>query len=160
MKKTVFILSCFLLGWGTTHVFAQQGFVAAGGDGTGTGGSMSYSIGQVDYVSASSSSHYIIQGLQQPREISNVGINEAKVELTASVYPNPMKENLTLKMEVGDMKNLYYQLYDEQGRLLMSNRIVNEQTTLNISYLSSSHYFLKVFNDNQELKTFKITKLF
>lgn len=47
------------------NLLAQQGNVAAGGDATGTGGSMSYSIGQVDYLVYSSSQGSLSLGLQQ-----------------------------------------------------------------------------------------------
>ncbi len=66
MKRIILLLGCCLLGWGTTSLIAQQGNVAAGGVATGTGGSVSYSIGQVDYLSASGSNGYINQGLQHP----------------------------------------------------------------------------------------------
>jgi hypothetical protein len=47
-------------------VFAQQGNVAAGGDATGQGGIMSYSVGQTDYLMFSSQQGSISLGLQQP----------------------------------------------------------------------------------------------
>ncbi|MHC1706606.1 MAG: T9SS type A sorting domain-containing protein [Bacteroidales bacterium] len=66
MKKIVLFLGCCLLGWGTTDLLAQQGNVAAGGLATGAGGSASYSIGQMDYLSATGTGGSLIQGLQQP----------------------------------------------------------------------------------------------
>jgi len=50
---------------------AQQGNVAAGGDATGTGGTMSYSIGQVDYLYHSSEHGSMSLGLQQTWHISD-----------------------------------------------------------------------------------------
>lgn len=47
------------------NLIAQQGNVAAGGDATGTGGSMSYSIGQVDYLVYTSEQGSLSLGLQQ-----------------------------------------------------------------------------------------------
>ncbi len=46
-------------------VLAQQGNVAAGGDAIGAGGSMSYSIGQTDYLIYSSDQGSMSLGLQQ-----------------------------------------------------------------------------------------------
>ncbi len=46
-------------------VFAQQGNVSAGGDATGAGGSMSYSIGQADFLSYTASAGIATLGLQQ-----------------------------------------------------------------------------------------------
>jgi hypothetical protein len=49
---------------------AQQGNIAAGGDATGAGGSMSYSIGQTDYLMYSSDQGSLSFGLQQTWQIS------------------------------------------------------------------------------------------
>lgn len=49
--------------------FAQQGFVAVGADASGNG-SASYSVGQLDYNFYSNGNNLIIEGLQQPFEIS------------------------------------------------------------------------------------------
>ncbi len=59
-----FLITCLCLCLAST-ISAQQGNVAAGGDATGTGGSMSYSIGQVDYLVYSSPQGSLSLGLQQ-----------------------------------------------------------------------------------------------
>ena len=68
MKKILFTL--MLLPAALTGIKAQQGAVSAGGEATGAGGSVSYSIGQIDYITKSSSGHFILEGQQQPYEIS------------------------------------------------------------------------------------------
>jgi len=65
LKHLQFSITCLLLFLFTSGAFAQQGTVAAGGEATGTGGSMSYSIGQVDYLMYSSSHGSLSLGLQQ-----------------------------------------------------------------------------------------------
>lgn len=55
--------------------FAQQGFVATGGDAASGAGSVSYSVGQIDYNVYSNSSNLIIEGLQQPYSLSVVSIS-------------------------------------------------------------------------------------
>jgi len=66
MKHTKSLpLTCLCLFLATT-LSAQQGNIATGGDATGTGGSMSYSIGQVDYLYHSSDQGSLNFGLQQP----------------------------------------------------------------------------------------------
>ncbi len=66
--KTYLFTTALLLGSFLAN--AQQGFVAVGGN-TNTGsGSVSFSVGQVDYSSISSAGFMIIEGLQQPSEVS------------------------------------------------------------------------------------------
>ena len=67
MKKyfiTTVVLLCSLL------MYAQQGFVSVGGDSKSADGSVSFSVGQVDYNYYSNASNLVIEGLQQPYEIS------------------------------------------------------------------------------------------
>jgi hypothetical protein len=65
MKHTKhFIITCLMLCFSATLV-AQYGNVAAGGDATGTGGSLSYSVGQTDYLEYGSEQATLNLGLQQ-----------------------------------------------------------------------------------------------
>jgi hypothetical protein len=66
MKHTKSLLITFLFLCMAVSLSAQQGNVAAGGDATGTGGSISYSIGQTDYLICTSGQGIISLGLQQP----------------------------------------------------------------------------------------------
>lgn len=53
---------------------------SSGGDISGEGGSVSFSIGQVNYLSFSGDSGYITEGIQQPLKISITPINNKKDE--------------------------------------------------------------------------------
>jgi hypothetical protein len=66
MKKIILFLGCCLLGWGATGLFAQQGNTAAGGQADGPGGTVSYSIGLVNFISATGASGSVTQGVQHP----------------------------------------------------------------------------------------------
>ena len=53
---------------------------------------------------------------------------------------------------------LSYQLYDMQGKLLQSEKITGNQTSIIMSNLVPANYFVKVIQGNKEVKTFKIIK--
>lgn len=135
--------------------------MASGGEASGSGGNASYSIGQMDYIyQTSATDGSVSQGIQQAFEIFiYTGAGETGINLTTSVYPNPTIESLTLKVDGDLLTNLFYQLYDEQGRLIVSSKIEGVETTIIMSQLASAKYFLKVINDNKEIKTFKIIKI-
>ncbi|MDZ4666797.1 MAG: T9SS type A sorting domain-containing protein [bacterium] len=161
MKKMILALSCCFLGLGSTMLFAQSGYVAAGGNASGTGGTVSFSIGQVFYVAPSSSAFNLVQGVQQPFEISTVtGLDQSikGIDLLASVYPNPASETLTLRVENGKWFNLSYVLYDITGREITKGKVENEETKLDVSPLAIGQYFLKVSEGSQLVKTFQILK--
>ncbi len=67
MKKQKFLsVACMLLIASINIASAQQGNVSAGGSISGTGGSMSFSVGQTDYLHYTSEAGCISFGLQQP----------------------------------------------------------------------------------------------
>jgi spore coat protein U-like protein len=138
---------------------AQHGTVAAGGNATGQNGSVSYSIGQLDYVTVTGSTGTVTQGIQQPYEIFVVGVEENQdVSLEVSAYPNPTASMLNLKVRNLDTDVLSYKVYDQNGRLLLHNKLVGDVTAVPMQELPSGSYILKVFNKKTEIKTFKIIK--
>jgi hypothetical protein len=68
-NKHLLFSSLFLL-WTSMNLTAQQGNLAAGGEATGTGGNMSFSIGQTDYLCYSNEHGNLNFGLQQTWHLS------------------------------------------------------------------------------------------
>ncbi|MDD4385775.1 MAG: T9SS type A sorting domain-containing protein [Bacteroidales bacterium] len=141
-------------------VQAQESINATGGDASGSGGSASYSVGQMVYTTNAGTNGSVAQGVQQPFEISVVvGIEETHgIQLSVSAYPNPTTGYLELKVENEKLKDLSYQLYDMQGKLLQNEKITGNPTRIVMSNLVPATYFVKVIQDNKEVKTFKIIK--
>jgi len=113
-----------LLGLGLTGLQAQETIPATGGNATGSGGSASYSVGQVVYTTNTGTNGSVAQGVQQPFEISVVtGIEQTKgINLSVSAYPNPATDFLMLKVENYDNGNLSYQLFDMNSKLLQNKK--------------------------------------
>ena len=158
--KRLKLSAVLLLGLGLTGLQAQTSVNATGGDALGSGGSASYSVGQVVYTTNTGASGSVAQGVQQPFEISVVtGIEEAKgINLSVSAYPNPTTDYLTLSISEFEISNLTYQLYDISGKLLQSEKITGNQTNIVMSNLVPANYFVKVIAGNQLIKEFKIIK--
>jgi len=157
-KKTLF--TALLLGFGLAVANAQQSTNASGGKASGSGGTATYSVGQVVYTIATGSNGSLVQGVQQPFEISVVlGVEEAEnVSLNLMAYPNPAKDRLTLKVGNHDGQNLSFLLFDLTGKLLHNAKVKSNETVINMQDYQSGIYFLKVFNTSKEIKTFKILK--
>jgi len=152
-----------LLGLGLTGLQAQESVNATGGNASGSGGTVSYSVGQVVYTTNIGTNGSVAQGVQQPFEISVVlAIEEAKgINLTVSAYPNPTTDYLTLEVDASttlSIQSMAYQLYDMQGKLLQNEKITSNQTSIVMSNLVPTTYFVKVIESNKEVKTFKIIK--
>jgi hypothetical protein len=154
----LFIAFC-LFGYGTL-IRAQIAIPATGGNASGTGGNISYTIGQVAYMTFPGITGNVIQGVQQPYEISVVtALEEANdINLICSVYPNPANNFLTLKVEVYENTNFSYWLYGVSGNLIETKKVLSSETQISLGNQVSGSYFLKITSGNREIKTFKIIK--
>ena len=158
--KRLKLSAVLLLGLGLTGLQAQTSVNATGSNASGSGGSVSYSVGQVVYTNNTGTNGSVAQGVQQAFEISVVtGLEQAKgINLSVSAYPNPTTDYLTLSIGEFDISNLSYQLYDMNGKLLQNEKITGNQTSIAMGNLVPANYFVKVIQGNKEVKTFKIIK--
>jgi len=155
-KKLVFLLALLLV---ANLATAQESTNTSGGEATGSGGSVSYSVGQVVYTTSTGSGGTVAQGVQHAYEINVVGIIDQQLKIALNAYPNPTADVLTLQISNYNNEKLMYQLYDLQGKLLSSAQIIAQQTLINTSTLPVSSYFIDVFNqENQKVQSFKIFK--
>lgn len=161
MKKKI---GCFLIFlcccgfWITLN--GQETIPATGGNATGSGGSVSYTIGQITYQTLAGTTGTVAQGVQQPYEISIVTAidNTTNTNIECTVYPNPSRGSLRLVVESSDYENLRFRLFNINGVLLKDYKVEARETEIFLDDLSSSVYFMKVMNSNKELKVFKIIK--
>ena len=158
--KRLKLSAILLLGLGLTGLQAQESVNVTGGNASGSGGSVSYSVGQVVYTINTGTNGSLTQGVQQPYEISVVTtIEQAKgINLLVTAYPNPTTDYLTLSIGEFDISNLSYQLHDMNGKLLQNKKVTGNQTSIVMSNLVPANYLVKVIQGNKEVKTFKIIK--
>lgn len=156
MKKSyiflLFVCSSFVLK-------AQQGEVPTGGTATGTGGTASYSIGQVTYHSVTGGGNTVAEGLQQPYEISVVtGTANSEIQLQYSVYPNPSRDQVTLTVEDVKPGDLSFSVFDAQGKLLLQRDIQSASTQIPMEDLNNGMYYIHLLKNKKEVKSFKVIK--
>ena len=75
MKNKSKPILLFAISLSTSVFLAQESANVSGGEATGSGGTVSYTIGQVAYTNHTGTNGNINQGVQQPYEIYLVGIN-------------------------------------------------------------------------------------
>jgi len=81
-----------------------------------------------------------------------LSINERSI-LQASVYPNPTKGIINIKLTENSSEKTILNLYDIQGRNILSKESNNNEESLNIENLSDGIYMLSI--QNGTLKTTK-----
>jgi hypothetical protein len=156
MKK-IKLVACLLLG--TQLIYAQETIPASGGNATGSGGSSSYSVGQLVYTTNTDTGGTVSQGVQQSFELLTLSNPElTTVNVTAITYPNPTSDYVVLKITENALDNLSYNLIDINGKTISNGSVTNGDTQINMQQLEMGMYILKVNQNNQELKTFKIIK--
>ena len=158
--KRLKLSALFLFGFALNSIQAQQAIPAAGGNASGSGGSVSYSVGQIVYTTNAGTNGSVAQGVQQPFEISVVtGIEQANgISLQCSAYPNPATDYVKLKIENYQFENFTYQLYDFNGKILENKKLVESETSIFMGNYAPAIYFLKVIQSDKGIKTFKIIK--
>ena len=155
-------------------VLAQEGTSASGGQASGSGGTASYSVGQLVYTSFTGANGTVTQGVQQAYKITAItGIEDGKF-INLLAFPNPTTSFLTLIVENDAFEHLTYQLYDMNGKLLDAKKLTSNETSISMIHLPSTVYMLKVIDHQKEayhkktgnsgtgpfvvVKTFKIIK--
>lgn len=162
LNKTTVVLVSFLM----NSLQAQVTLPAAGGEFAGKGGSVSITFGQVACSSYGSVNGSMEQGVQNSYDIvidsGSVNTLETKEtlksDLLLTVFPNPTTDQLVLKIKNFNHQDLIYKLFDINGKLLMSGKILNAMTPIGMHNYLPSAYFLTIIENNKELMTYKIIK--
>ena len=156
LKKSIFLAFVVLA---TQLARAQETLPVSGGEATGSGGSGSYTVGQVFYTTHTAATGAVSQGVQQPYEFQVIRNSKlTNVNLTAVTYPNPTKDFIILKITDSAFNHLRYTLFDVNGKSIASGLITESSTQIQLKYLAIGAYGLKVSQKNKALKTFKILK--
>lgn len=143
-----------------TALRAQNAIPVTGGNASGSGGSVSYSVGQIFYHTFSGTNGSAAEGVQQPYEISVISAveNTGFIDLVCTVYPNPSSGVLKLIIETPAYQEMRFRLFTMNGVLLQDKKVRSKETEISLEGFTSSIYILKVLKDNLEVKVFKIIK--
>ena len=147
------------LGFASSVLTAQEAFVSSANEATGTGGSLSYSVGQLITSSQTADNTTIDVGIQLPLQIFTLSNPEVKsVQLTAKAFPNPSTDFVVLSLLDLGFEGMQYALYNLNGGLVSEASISEAETTVDLRELAAGTYVLHVTQSLKDIKTFKIIK--
>ena len=161
MKKIKYLLNSFcLLSISFIGLKAQQSINTLGDKASGSGGTISYTVGQVFTNTVSDGSYILTEGVQQAYVISVVTqvANANRITLNAITYPNPTTDYLNLEVSNYEKEDLRYQLFDATGKLIKSDSVLNNTTTITMSNYIKGTYLFILIQGNNKVKSFKIIK--
>ena len=136
---------------------AQQDVVAAGGNGSSSGGSISYSIGQVVYTNESNAVGSINHGVQQPYSITPIHVEEALKEMEVSLYPNPTRDHVLISLPEL-RRGLTISVFDMQGALIEEKPMQSQQTLLFVQEWPAAQYIIRICDQSQNCSEYKLVK--
>ncbi|MBK6284487.1 MAG: T9SS type A sorting domain-containing protein [Draconibacterium sp.] len=164
MKKTIncgygFFLFIFLVLTFYQHTSAQQVISSAGTNSIGTDVQLSWTLGETVTESLTGPNFILTQGFHQGNlKVTAIGINP-NAGFLISVYPNPVLSELILEVSTSGNPNLSYQLFDLEGKLIISQKVENFPEIINMNIYSSGTYLLKIIRNGKEMfPKFKVLK--
>ena len=86
------------------------------------------------------------------------GINESVNAALVSVYPNPSYGSITVSLNAEMSTNTTVNVYDALGKLVISERLSSETTTLSTAHLNTGVYFYQIVNNKSVVKMGKLIK--
>lgn len=138
---------------------SAHSFNTMGGVATGSGGSVSYSVGQLVYTTEASDGGAMAQGVQRPYQLTSVEIRTASPALDFSILPNPTDGNLLLRLSDRPDTMPVYRVTDVQGKELLEGQVGFPETPIGLSGFPAGTYLIRIQNpEKQLLQTLQVIK--
>jgi hypothetical protein len=152
MTKKIIPIGFFLLG---VSVSAQEVISTQGNSYSSGGFTIDFTIGEPVTETVSNGTNDLTQGFHQTKW-SFLGVEDFAPNFEAVIFPNPTADVLNIR--AGEFQNVTYTLYDQQGKMVITNVLLTEQTPIQVSQLAPGSYYLTLNNEKQILKTFNLIK--
>ena len=137
----------------------SHSFNTLGGVDIGTGGTVSYSVGQLVYSTDQSAGGSLAQGVQRPYRLASVEIKPSAPALNFAVLPNPTDGDLLLRLSDKPEESPVYKVTDLKGRELLEGTVSYPDTEISLAGFASGTYLIQIQNTkNKPLQTLQIIK--
>ena len=137
---------------------ASLELVSSSGDSfNNTSYQLDWSIGECITGTQSAGDYVITQGLHQGNYVVT-SVEDLRLDILMSVYPNPTTDFISLKAESSKVEGMQYTITDFSGKVLQTAHFVGDIEQLNFTNYAVGTYFISVMENNQLIKSFKIIK--
>jgi hypothetical protein len=158
MKKLFLIIVMLACGYAYSQSVSPEVIATSGDYFVGTNATLSWTLGEPVTETFTGTNNILTQGFQQKFDISTIQEEHENI-YQISVYPNPTNDILNVIINLGIDNNYTAQLFDMQGKLLISNSFTGNSENINMSSFTSGNYLLRIINSKGEtIKTFKIVR--
>jgi hypothetical protein len=105
--------------------FGQNALSTTGGHFKSTGGSTSFTVGQVAYVLKKGTGSYLNEGVQQVYTKKTTPIEELVYLKEVQLYPNPTQETFNLIISTKEDIQIRYTIMDYLGKEIRNGNILS-----------------------------------
>ena len=141
-----------------SNLFSQQNTTSTGGEASGIGGTVNYSVGQIDFSAQSGTNGNLNQGVQQPLEFFNLGFEGETINFNVQLFPNPTVAHLHVNLTEIPLEGLSYVLSDFNGKIIETRAIDAENLIINLAEQSRATYILNFIRKGKVEGTYQIIK--
>lgn len=138
--------------------YGQYSISTTGGHIKSTGGSTSFTVGQVAYVFKKGNGTYLNEGVQQVYTKKTTPVEELVHLKEVQLYPNPTQETFTLIMLTKEDVLVRYTIMDYLGKEIRNGDIITEKSEISLVDLPSGNYFISL-KSNKEHRILKMVKI-
>jgi hypothetical protein len=138
--------------------FAKNAISSTGGHFKTTGGSTSFTVGQVAYVLKKGNGSYLNEGVQQVYTKKTTPVEELVYLKEVQLYPNPTQETVILILSSKEDVQVRYTIMDYLGKEIKYGIILSEKSEISLRDLPSGNYFISL-KSKKEIRIFKMVKI-
>ena len=154
-----FRLSGVLLLLPLTELSAQQIALPAGGEATGAGGYLSFSVGQVADVTATGIGGFVAQGVQQTYDDLSTGAHVDLPPAMVTLSPTITSDLVQVLAHDVACHMMHITLLDAAGRALTQRTVAGPVAELSLAMLAAGSYHVRVTIDAAHAATFRLIKI-
>ncbi|MCE9538486.1 MAG: T9SS type A sorting domain-containing protein [Bacteroidetes bacterium] len=78
------------------------------------------------------------------------GIETELKSSVVSIYPNPANDVIHIAIDPPLINHTTIELYNVTGKLVLTEKMMNENTSIKINFLTKGNYTIKVISDTQQ----------
>jgi hypothetical protein len=138
--------------------FGQNAISSTGGHFKSSGGSTSFTVGQVAYVLKKGTGFYLNEGVQQVYTKKTTPVEELVYLKEVQLYPNPTQETMTLILSSKEDIQVRYTIMEYLGKEIRNGNILSEKSEISLRDLPSGNYFISL-KSKKEIRIFKMVKI-
>jgi len=137
---------------------ANPNLVSSSGDSFhNTSYQLDWSIGECVTTTHSAGNFEITQGFHQNSYVVTA-IKNLQTDINISVYPNPITDLLSLKVESSEVESMQFTVTNFSGKILLTKNFTENIEQINFSNHTTGTYFISIMENHQLIKSFKIIK--